>query len=258
MVSFSGGNATSSHVTVLQNILQENMESGESAIPSPPSKRRKFSEQPMTGYEIDKRLLSIYVYLACVLAKQTCISKILFMVKSMKDRQQTDEIVQKIQQQVVSKLRLEGEQLVNDSKDAQLMLLLQPDKNGDWRAKSSYSERIWNFRKGDYIKIDNHHGMDVGICVHHYFIPQDDSEDQFLEDFRSPSKYPVLFPGGSLEIGLDDSREARLALAAGLDSEPSDTFAVTHNGAVATVVDKNVFDETCIFSFKVFSLHYFT
>jgi len=138
---------------------------------------------------------------------------------------------------------------------AQLMLVLQPDKLGDWVAKSAYSDQIWNFKRGDYIKIDNHHNVDISINVHYYYIPAANkagSDKLFIEDFKSPKKYPTLFPGGSLEIGVDENRDGRLALAAELDFEPSETFAVTKNGKLVFPVtqEPNMFNETCNFSFK--------
>ena len=119
------------------------------------------------------------------------------------------------------------------------------------QGKSNYCEQIWSFRKGDYLKIDNHHNVDIGLRVHHFFIPGDDAECPFVEDMRSPTKYPILFPGGSLEIGLEESNESRLALASEIYSDPSETFAVMHNGKLILAREKYLFDETCIFSFKV-------
>jgi len=211
-------------------------------------KRRMIEPNPSV---INEKNLSIYVYLANIVAGKSVLKKILFMVKSLKNRNQTDVTVQTIQQQMIAKLQQQGKRLLFQGKDAQLMLVLQPDQNGDWQAKSSYTEQIWSFRKGDFIKIDNHHTVDIGIRVHHFFIPEEGNSENFLEDLRSPTKYPILFPGGSLEIGLDENKDSRLALAATeLNSEPPETFAVTHNGNLVVSTGKNMFDDTCIFSFK--------
>jgi len=213
----------------------------------PLAKRRRMLEQIPTV--VNEKDLSIYVYLANIVAGKNALKKVLFMVKSMKDRKQTESIVQRMQEEVTSRLQEQSKRLLNEGRDAQLMLLLQPDRNGDWQARSSYTDQLWNFRKGDYIKIDNHHHVDIGIRVHHFFIPEDPAET-YVEDLRSPTKYPILFPGGSLEIGLDENKDSRLALAADLNCEPADTFAVTHNGNLVVAADKNMFADTCVFSFK--------
>jgi len=215
----------------------------------PAAKRRRLIKPPGPSI-LNEKNLSIYVYLANIVAGKSALKKILFMVKSLKDKKPTDTIVQTIQQHMNSRLQQQGKQLLYEGKGAQLMLVLQPDQNGDWQARSSYTEQIWSFRKGDFIKIDNHHTVDIGIRVHHFFIPEDSGDGSFLEDLRSPTKYPILFPGGSLEIGLDENKDSRLALAAELDIAPSETFAITHNGNLVMASDKNMFNDTCIFSFK--------
>jgi len=213
------------------------------------SKKRKMLE-PGSAI-INEKNLSIYVFLSNIVAGKNALKKILFMVKSMKDKKQTEAIVQKIQQQVSAKLQQQSKRLLHEGKEAQLMLVLQPDQNGDWQARSS-TDQIWSFRKGDYIKIDNHHNVDIGIRVHHFFIPDDPAGGcSHIEDLRSPTKYPILFPGGSLEIGLDENKDSRLALATEMDSQPSETFAVTHNGSLVMISEKNnMFEDTCLFSFK--------
>ena len=71
------------------------------------------------------------------------------------------------------------------------MIMMQPDKNGDWVAKSNItSDNFWSFKRGDYIKIDNHHNVDISINVHYYYISEKNNNGQieksFVEDFRSP------------------------------------------------------------------------
>jgi hypothetical protein len=137
------------------------------------------------------------------------------------------------------------------------MLMMSPDKNGDWVARAANCDNVWNFKRGDYIKIDNHHNVDIGIQVRYYYVSDKNvytgkSENSFIEDVRSPKKYPTVFPGGSLEIGIDDNGNGRLALAADLEFEPTETFAVTKNGKLTlyAVNDPNIYTETCNFSFK--------
>jgi len=225
------------------------------------NKKRKASEAFSSNNSLadmeNEKPMSIYIYLSHIVAANNILKKTLFMAKSEKNKWETEQIVQQIQQQVVSDITQKGKQIFHEGK-AQLMLLLQPDKNGDWVAKSIYSSQdnqVWNFKKGDYIKIDNHHNVDISINVHYYYIPsagKNGSDKLFVEDFRSPKKYPTLFPGGSLEIGVDENRDGRLALAAELNCEPSETFAVTKNGKLVqpSSSESTMFNETCSFSFK--------
>lgn len=195
--------------------------------------------------------LSLYLYLSNVATGKKKLKKTLFMVRSKRDRQATEDIVQQIHSQVISKLKQKGKKVVHEGK-AQMMLVLQPDKNGDWVARSQFSGQLWSFKKGDYIKIDNHHDVNVQISVYHYFISES-GEPAFTEDKgQSPKQFPELAPGASLEIGIDD-KEGRTLTPSNMESDPSETFAVTHNGKL--VMSYNSFTtQTCIFSFKVKSL----
>jgi hypothetical protein len=209
----------------------------------PSAKKRKLIELNT----MSQKDMAVYVYLANIVAGKNSLKKILFMVKSMRDPRETESIVQKIQAEIVSNLITQGKNVLDVGKLAECMLFLKPDANGDWQARSN-GDRVWSFKNGDFIKIDNHHSIDIGISVHHFFIPSE-GETEYVEDARSPSKYPMLFPGGSLEIGLDENKDSRLALAAELDSDSSETFAVTRNGRLL-FDNSNIYGDSCIFSFK--------
>jgi len=196
---------------------------------------------------LDINQISLYIYLSHVSQGKDKLKKTLFMVRSKKDRQSTEDVVQQIQQQAINKLKQEGKKPICEGK-AQIMLILQPDKNGDWVARSQFSGQLWSFKKGDYIKIDNHHDVNVEISVNQYFVS--DGDAPFIEDKNnSPKKYPVLGPGACLEIGIDDNKDGRISAASNLDTDPSETFAVTHNGKL--MMSYGSFQsQTCIFSFK--------
>lgn len=215
------------------------------------NKRRKIYESPSKQIISDinpQQQVCIYFYMSNIVVAKTRLKKTLFMVKSELNQQDTEVTVQEIQNQLITKLEATNKHIFHEGK-AQLMLVLKPDKTGSWMAKSQYTQRLWNFKKGDYIKIDNCHNFDISINVHHYYIPlrQQMGEGSYFEDYKSPKKYPVLFPGGSLQIGVDGNEDGRLALASQLDCEPTETFAVMHNGRLVT---DNTYNDTCIFSFK--------
>lgn len=234
-------------------------------LPEPTPKRRKFGSSmenftppqivmdrfpnvTFSPQQVDTSAqLSLYLYLSNVATGKKKLKKTLFMVRSKRDRQATEDIVQQIHSQVISKLKQKGKKVVHEGK-AQMMLVLQPDKNGDWVARSQFSGQLWSFKKGDYIKIDNHHDVNVQISVYHYFISES-GEPAFTEDKgQSPKQFPELAPGASLEIGIDD-KEGRTLTPSNMESDPSETFAVTHNGKL--VMSYNSFTtQTCIFSFK--------
>jgi len=222
-----------------------------------PSKRRRIEiippvvspslpTPPITA-QPDPDGLSFYLYLSNVTARNDKLKKMLFMIRSKKSKQQTEDVVKEIQKKVATELEQKGIQLLHEGK-AQMMLILQPDKNGDWVARSQLSDQLWSFKRGDYIKIDNHHTVNVSIGVHYYLITDTNNGCSYIEDPKSPKKYPELSPNASLEIGIDDNRDGRLSAASSLESDATETFAVTHNGKL--VMTYNFFSETCTFSFK--------
>lgn len=217
------------------------------------NKKRRISEgsSDFIGHEPADDVLSIYVYLSnIVLAKnKNRLKKTLFMIRSKQNRQETENISQQIQQFVIEELQRAGKKLLHVGK-AQLILILQPDKNGDWAARSTFTGKDWNFKKGDYIKIDNCHDMDISICIHHYTIPARDERyfgtPLYTEEHNSPKKYPTLFPGGSLQIGVEGNKDGKLALASRGETKNSETFAIFDNGQMVSEYSNC----GCIFSFQ--------
>eukprot|EP01114_Cavostelium_apophysatum_P004644 TRINITY_DN1497_c0_g1_i6.p2 TRINITY_DN1497_c0_g1~~TRINITY_DN1497_c0_g1_i6.p2 ORF type:complete len:236 (-),score=88.55 TRINITY_DN1497_c0_g1_i6:99-806(-) len=201
---------------------------------------------PPPSADFSYNQLSLSLYLSHVSTGKNKLKKVLLFVRSKKDRQATEEIVHQIQQQALAKVNAGGKRVLHEGRP-QMMLTLQPDKHGDWVARSQLSGQLWSFKKGDYIKIDNHHDINVVITVAHYFISEN---GDFVEDTKATKKYPVLVPGSCLEIGVDDNKDmGRISISSNLESDPAETFAVTHNGKL--VVSYNNFaNQSCIFSFK--------
>lgn len=196
----------------------------------------------------DSSTLSLYIYLSNVIVGKHTLKKTLFMVKSQKPREDTDTIVQKIQKRLLDRLVEQQKRVLNEGAAAQLMLVLSPDKSGEWIAMAPNSEQIWNFRKGDCIKIANFHSVDISISVYHFFLPElEEVSAHFVTNFTAPKKFPLLFPGGCLEIDVDENKHARVDVAS-KNPEYSKTFAFTHNGKL--IGDTENVNETCVFSFK--------
>eukprot|EP01117_Protostelium_nocturnum_P007311 TRINITY_DN2613_c0_g2_i1.p1 TRINITY_DN2613_c0_g2~~TRINITY_DN2613_c0_g2_i1.p1 ORF type:complete len:699 (-),score=220.76 TRINITY_DN2613_c0_g2_i1:41-2137(-) len=213
---------------------------------------------------------AIYLYLSCVTAGKTHFKKALFMVRSLRNRKATDEVVQRIHTEYVNGLKNRGKKLINEG-SAQLMLALLPDTKGDWvawsqryqlptdsatnsssqlgREFSMQSQKLWSFRQGDYIRIDNHHFVDISIRVHNYVIPAGTDFPEHLLKTPSPYKYPTVFPNGYLEIQLDENKEGKIGIGTDLEEDqPSEIFATIHRGKLIATNTSNT--DICALSFK--------
>jgi len=210
---------------------------------APVSKRRKIVDAPLTF----EGPLSIYIFLSNIVMGEKTWKKVLFMVKSRRTEEETTRIVQMIHQDLTQTLKKKGKKLYEEGMEAQLMLALQPGRNNEWIAVSQPS-RIWNFKDGDYIKIENRHSWDVSICVNHYTILDKETSDgrQYVED-NAPSKYPVVFPGGALEIEIEGRTEGKLTWANMSNGDVGETFAVTKHGKLVAHTETN---DCCTFSLK--------
>lgn len=181
---------------------------------------------------------SLCIFLSHVLVGKKSLKKVLFTVKTNKSIKETEDQVQRIHSDIVKKEQDKGKTVLHAEK-AQLMLTLQPDRHGDWVAVSSYAaDRVWAFKKGDLIKVDNYHSIAVDITIHNLNL-----EDP--ERALRPHKYPSVLPGASLEIGIDSNTYEHLSLV-GFSSD-TEIFAITNNGNLVTDIN---FTDTCVFSFK--------
>src|SRR5690606_3923844 len=112
----------------------------------PPAKRQKLvPTPPVFSFDMEKtKMLSIYVYFGFITGgKNGLKKKILFMVKSKKDYSETDRIVQLMKDEVVASMKARRKN-VQQIEKAQVMLILQPDKNGDWSARSHITNQYWS------------------------------------------------------------------------------------------------------------------
>jgi len=151
-------------------------------------------------------------------------------------------LVQNMHKPYLEKFRREGKEILNEGAPAQLMLELSPDQDGVFRGKSHYSDNVCSFQPGDFIKIENYHSFDIGIDIHHLYIPEDDDR----VDSRTSTKY-LLSPYGSLEFGIDDdTKDARIVSITAMCTEHI-PFAVTRHG---NLIFDNMYNDSCVFTLK--------
>lgn len=208
-------------------------------------KRRKLSKNsPPSIVDLSgETMLSVYVFMSHIIKTDSHLKKVLFMVKSKQSRTLTENIVSELHSREIARIKESSLPLSYEESHPQLLLILQPNKTGNWIAVAQPFQKVWNFQKGDFIKIDNCHSCDISILVHHYFITEN-NEPYSLQS----QKYPILFPGGSLQIGVDENKDGRLSLAKDfVHSEDSETFAVMQNGKLVSMNQKS---DACIFSFS--------
>jgi hypothetical protein len=138
-----------------------------------------------------------------------CLKKVLLVVKSHVSPSDTQRIVQhEIQRKLLKRtqkvLSCSEEDGFDITQPALLLLSMLPDAAdpASWFASSS-SNAEWLCTLGDSLRLDNRHSCDVEICVRTFLLPAAPlGSVSFIEDFRSPTVFPKMFSGSSLELSL--------------------------------------------------------